>query len=510
MVGSARAWLFPFAILILVGVLTLDTRLHINGDNVAYMRLAESIRGGDIWPASRFPPGFPWLLAGVQSMLGMVLLPQKILVFLFYALGSFLAVRLAQSLWGPLKGALAACLGVSLVPILEYSHIVMSEVPFLAVVLAALWFVDGDAKTHRSQERLKRAVVAGLLAGVSFWIRSMGLAVVLAIPLALLLRGGRRLALASLGAAILVILPWIVKTAVGAGAGESYLRQLLLVNPYHPEFGYLTPAAFLTRVVYNVKEYFILEIPHAVWPVQFRSTYTDAVGLARQLPIPVVAGALFLTTVGLVKEVWRRRAWVLVVVLTLGVCIVWPPIWTSSRFLLPVIPFLMWGFLSGTEQFGRWVLGRRGPWLLWAVTAVLAVLALTNAWRLREESRSYPQPWDNYFKAARWVRDSTAEDVLVIDRKPGLFGFASQRRCEGFPRESDAGELLSGFARRGVDLVILSRIPYDDINRYLLPAVSDNPESFEVIYSEQDPPSGETYVFRFLGVQGEVPPGGQP
>jgi hypothetical protein len=503
-------WLVPFAILLLVGVLTMDSRLHINGDNVAYMRLAESIRGGDIWPASRFPPGFPWLLAGVQSLWGLALLPQKMLVLLFYALGSLLAVRLAQSTWGPLKGALAACLGMSLVPVLEYGHLVLSEVPFLAVTLAALWFVDGNGKTHRPHGPMERAVVAGVLAGISFWIRSMGLAIVVAIPLAYLLRGGRRLGLASFLAALLVILPWIVKTAVGGGAGESYIRQLLLVNPYHPEFGYLTPADFLTRVVSNAKEYFILEIPHAVFPVQFRSTYTDAAGLAGQLPTPAVAGALFLTAIGLVREGWRRRAWVLVVVLTLGICIVWPPVWASSRFLLPVIPFLMWGLLSGTEQFGKWVLGRRGPWLLWTVTGVLVVLALTNAWRLGEENRSYPQPWDNYFKAARWVRDSTAEDVLVIDRKPGLFGFASQRRCEGFPREPDAAELLSGFAERGVDLVVLSRIPYDDINRYLLPAVSGHPGSFKVIYREQDPPSGETYVFRFLGMGDGGPPGGQP
>lgn len=493
-----KTWLVPFGILMAVAVMTLDTRLHINGDNVAYMRLAESIRGGDLWPQSRFPPGLPWLLAPVQAVWGMELLPQKLLILLFYALAAFLAIRLAQSQWGALRGALAACLGMSLVPILEYGHVVLSEVPFLALTLGALWFVDGWPSERAGRRELDGAVAAGVLAAGAFWVRSMGLAVVLAVPTAYLLRGFRKQALASFFVAAVLLLPWIAKTALGGGAGQSYFRQLLLLNPYHPEFGNLTPADLLTRILANAKEYFFLEIPHLVWPVQFRTTYTEAVVLLRQLPMPAVLGVLFLTTVGLVAEARRLRAWVLVTALTLAICILWPPVWTSSRFLVPVIPFLMWGFLAGTERFGRWVLGPKGRWLLGAVVAILAFLAVLNAWKLWDRSRVYPQPWENYFKAARWVRDSSPPDVLVIDRKAGLFGFVSQRRTEGFPRESDQEKLLSGFARRGVDLVVLSRIPYDDINRYLLPTIGDNPERFEVVYSEQDPPFGETYVFKFL------------
>jgi hypothetical protein len=466
------------------------------------MRLAERIlRGDGLWPASRFPPGLPWLLVPVQAIWGLALMPQKLVVLAAFGVAAVFGARLAVSQWGSVRGGVAAVLGLGLASVLEYSHYVMSEIPYLALSLAALWCADGRGGTSRKGETAS-ALWAGGLAACAFWVRSMGLAVVVAVPLAFLIRGRRGPALIALGASLLLLLPYAVR-ALGPHEGDSYLRQLLLINPYYPEFGRLTPGEFLTRARFNADEYFLLEIPHIVWPLTLRSTYSDLAALASRLPLPASLAALGLTALGLGVQLARRRAWALVLLFTLMISLSWPPIWTSSRFLIGVAPFFTWSFLSGADLFGRWVLKARAPWFTWTIRGVLGALLLINAVRLGEQAREYPQPWKNYFEAARWVRDATARDAFVIDRKPGLFGFASERRCESFPREADGAQLIGNFRQRGADFVVLPRIPYDDIERFLRPAVGKHREAFEIVYRDDVPAGAETFVFR-LRREGKV------
>lgn len=486
----------PMILLGLAALLTLDLRLHINGDNVSYMRLAESIRNGEgIWPASRFPPGFPWLLVPIQSIWGLNLLPQKILVFTAYLVAVFFGTHLTFRFWGPWRGGLAALLGMSLIPVVEYSHYVMSEIPFLAVVMACFWWVD--RRDGEAAHSFREGFIAGALAMAAFWIRSAGLVIPAAVLGAYGLQRRRKAAMGAALAIILLILPWIVKTAMG-GAGQSYIRQFFLVNPYFPEFGFLGFPDLLDRLLHNGKEYFLLEIPHLVWPAIFRSTYTNVAELSRYLPIPAVGAAWLLILIGLVQGARRLQAWVLASLLTLVLCLLWPPIWGSSRFLVPIAPFLMWAFLNGAWIFFRWILGPRGRWFFRVVVLALLILAGQNLVKLKIQSRTYPPAWDAYFQAARWVRMNMPEGILIIDRKPGLFGFVSERRCEGFPREADSQKMLQNFEERDVDLVVLSRIPYDDIGRFLLPAISRHPNRFELVYSDRGIPEREVFLFHLL------------
>jgi hypothetical protein len=473
----------------------LDPKLHVNGDNVEYMRLAESIRrGGPLWPPGRFPPGLPWLLVPVQALWGLALGPQKLLILGFYLAGAWVALRMAQETWGPWRGAALGAAAMTLVPVLEYAHYILSEIPFLTLSLLSLWLAE---RIRRQTEPSPRTVAAAMLAAVAaFYVRSVGFLLVLLLVLVLLRHPRRRRLLPAGAAGLALLLPWVLRTLGGQG-GSAYLRQFFLVNPYYPEFGHVGPADLLQRVAANAKEYFLLEIPHLVWPVRFRSTYTEPYLLGQRLPLPVVVVSLALVGWGLLRGLRGARLWSWYTLAVLGVCLLWPPIWASSRFLVPVAPFLLWLFLDGAFALGRRVLGGKGR-RAWegGLVGVLLLLALVHAGRLVRQARAYPPAWQNYFEAAAWVRENTPPDVLVVDRKPTLFGFVSQRRCEAFPRVSEE-RLLEDFRRRGVDLVVLSRIPYRDIGRYLLPAVANHPENFQEIYRDRQPVEGEVYVFRF-------------
>ncbi|MDM7917037.1 MAG: hypothetical protein QUU85_17485, partial [Candidatus Eisenbacteria bacterium] len=102
------------------------------------MRLAEAARHGSLWQSGKYPPVFPWLLVLPQAFFGLALMPQKILVFLFYLASAFLLLRRAERHLPGRWGAPVAWAAMTIPAVLEYGHSVMSEVPYLFFSLVAL------------------------------------------------------------------------------------------------------------------------------------------------------------------------------------------------------------------------------------------------------------------------------------------------------------------------------------------------------------------------------------
>lgn len=492
-----------FVLAILASALTFDPKLYINGDNVDYMFLARDFRGGDLWPSNKYPPLFPALLAPIQLILGLSLIPQKVLVGLFYAGSVWFLSRLVTRRWPEARGALLLWVAITLVPVVEYSHYVMSEVPYLFFLLGALDAADRILRSPAGPEsvagalRDRRLWVLALWLAASFYTRTVGLAVVGALVLLFMIAGRARLALALCAACAVLMLPWAVRSALTPG-GNPYFEQWRRVNPYYPEYGYLTPSWMWKRICENGKVYFLEEIPVTVAPIFYRSTYSghgvrDAYypwGVSLLVLAPLVAGAV---------RGWLRRDVVAVAVTTLllGSCL-WPPIWASTRFLVPMVPllYLLWyaGIEAGTEA-----LARRHPsarTILSVLLVLWTILGVKNLALYAVETREYPAEWKNYFAALEWSRDHLPADAVVIDRKPNFVEFVAGRESRMFPRQADPDLMLDAFMERGATHVILASLPYDDIFRYLEPTLKARSTEFEPVQVWNAPP---TYVLRFRG-----------
>lgn len=490
-----------FVLAILASVLTFDPKLYINGDNVDYMFLARDFRGGDLWPSNKYPPLFPAFLAPVQLLFGLSLIPQKILVGLFYAGSVWFLLRLVKRRWPEARGALLLWVSITLIPVVEYSHYVMSEVPYLFFLLGALDAADrilrapGASDSFGTALRDRRLWGLALWLAASFYTRTVGLAVVGALVLLFLIAGRARFALALCAAFGVLMLPWAVRSALTPG-GNPYFEQWRRVNPYYPEYGYLTPTWMWKRICENGRVYFLEEIPVTVAPIFYRSTYSghgvrDAYypwGISLLVLIPLAAGAI---------RGWLRRDVVAVAVTTLllGSCL-WPPIWASTRFLVPMVPLLYLLWYAGIES-GIELLARHRPSVragLSILLALWAVLGVKNLALYAVETREYPPEWKNYFAALEWSRDHLPPDAVVIDRKPNFVEFVAGRESRMFPRQSDPDLMLDAFVERGATHVILPSLPYDDIFRYLEPTLKARSTEFEPLQAWTSPP---TYVLRF-------------
>lgn len=491
-------------------LVTFDSKLYINGDNVDYMRLAEAVRHGSLWSSPKFPPLFPWLLSLPQAFFGMALLPQKILVWLFYLASAALLIRRSCRMFPGRWGAPIGWISATLIPVLEYGHYVMSEVPYLLFSLLALEAFDWadarglaatgqgavvrDSGAERGAGNLA-VVLAALCAAATFYTRSVGLALWAGLGLAILLRRIPRkgvILFAAVSATLL--LPWVIRTL--AGPPNPYFPQLMQVNPYHAEWGRLSASGWVNRVVENVRIYLGGEIPTGLLPVLFRWTYDPPELRYRFLPIAVAWIPLLLVAIGMTRTLRKREPIGLYLLFYLLLTLLWPNLWTGLRFLVPVLPLfalvlfrgLLWGLGVGESRFPRRSLAAA------VLLGVWIVLGVKNQAVMAQEVRRYPPAWDHYFKAAEWIRDHAAPDAVVVDRKPAMMTFVSGRRAMTFPREEDPSRMVGWMAAEQVDYVVVPAIPYDDIVRYLIPTVQAHQDQFYPVYELEEP---YTVILRF-------------
>ena len=481
------------AILVVLAALlaTWDPKLYFNGDNIDYMMLAREVRGGDLWPSEKYPPLFPILLAPVQALFGLRLGPQKGLVLAF-AVGSLLLVAALLRRRRPaaarpwLLFALMAA-----VPVVEFSHYVMSEIPFLFFLLGAVLALERLAERTEPRDwrvairdRRTWAVAAWLMA--AFYTRSAGAAAI-AGALAWLAASRRsRDGLILAGACGLLAIPWLVAAGSATG-GSPYLRQLALVNPYYPELGALGPLTLMERVAENARGYLANLAPTLAFPLLYSSTYSPPAVQKTFAPLWLSLPLAVPLVLGWARALLRRDAAAFLLGASLLLLLVWPAVWISSRFLVPLVPFLVLFWWEGWA----WPTDGKAPRLWPRVRAVvLALLVLLSARNLvfyAQESRAYPPEWMHYFDLLHAARDRLPREAVIVDRKPGFVTFVTERRAQMFPREGDPERMWTALRRAGATHVVLPPLPYDDINRYLRPALEGGREHYRLVHATPEP-----------------------
>ena len=427
-----RAWQTALALaglnLVLV-LLALDPAPHTGGDNGAYYALARSLAEGrgylELWdparrPHAQYPPVFPAILAagmmlGVKSWMGF-----KLIVALFAAAAVALSYLWARRTTTP-GVALATGVLLALCPgVIVYARYELSDVPFWAFTMLALWAFSHIDRRPADAERTGDAgwvALAIVAAGLAHFTRSAGLPLLLAA--AVWLAWTRRwMALAALAAALG---PFLVLWGVrGARLGSTgYLGAFRYVNPYQPSLGAVGPLDLLERIADNGGRYLgvhegalLLGTPDAGFLFGCVVTALAMAGWARAARRPGVA------------ELW--------VPMYVGLLLLWPPTWAGDRFLIPFLPLaLRYGGeavrdLAAHWSAARWpavvAAGALGAAMLPSLGGEVRAGAVCRAEAVAGRPyRCIEQPWRDFFLLAHGLRGKLPAGSAVINRKPTLF-----------------------------------------------------------------------------------------
>lgn len=480
-----------------------DKKVNLGGDNAGYYILGKALSTGQGYtdihqpgaPAhNHFPPGYPVLL-GIAMVFTDSIFSLKILSGLFL-LGTALLLfkvfhRLTDNKAMAFTGAVLLLFNEHL---LGYSTIMMSEVPYTFFAsLAVLLFMN----LHDSKKPFfKDFNFYGLLlvSSFAFHIRTAGIALVAGVMLFMLINKNWKLFAAYVGGFVALGLPWFFRGQ--SMGGSSYLRQLFLINPYRPEEGAMGIGDWFNRFGTNLLRYLEKEIPNGIFPSIEVSYGENGTG-------NLLAG-IFITAIiifGLIKI--PRYRWLIIGYFagSFGILLLWPEVWFGVRFVLPLIPMLLFLFVWGVHQalnlaLNKMGIGQPNPMLF----LVLIIVFLPQVKYLNEKSKApYEQKFKVYFEVAAWANNNLPADAVISTRKPGLFYLFANRTVTDFANTPDYNEFFDFWKDRGVTHVVLDQLGYSQTGRYLWPAIQDNPEKFTTLHSLPNP---DTYILSFNHMYG--------
>lgn len=511
-------WALPVAVAVLtllLGVWTFDSKLSLSGDNTEFITLARSMAQGDglvhinspdPQPATKYPFGFPLLLAPLEWVFPGNWVPMKAWVLVLFAAGMAVLYQLVKERMGVLPALAVVVLsltagksylthgpdGIVYGPLLlHYAHQVMSEAPYLTFSLLALWLIERGV----AREGIKGNwwLIGGFCCTMwAYYLRTAGITLIAAVVVYLLLRRDFRRGLIFGGAALLCWLPWTLRNSA-VGGGGVYIKQLFMVNPYHPERGLLDFGGFVERFFGQLQLYLTRELPNTLVPY-----FTGAETIFHFASLLLIGFAVAATVLCIKRG--ENLLFLIYAGFFIGVVLLWP--WPGDRFLVPIVPVLMllgvWVVLQLRDRVAERGGGTGavvGRFVVWGLFLICFFGTVGGAKRLADYSESdYPLPWSRYYQAGQWLKTNAPEDAIVLCRKGYWMYIVSGRRCVGFPFEEPA-VVLAHMEREAVDYVVLESLGFSQTVQYLVPAVNEYRDRFEALWQDQTVP---TYVLRFM------------
>lgn len=423
---------------IVLAYMTIEPAPHTGGDNAGYLTLAKSIteRGTyqDLYdprePAhTQYPPVFPLILAAA-SLIGL-----KSWMQLKYMTIACSAIAVAFTyLWIRRRGRPELAFGVAalvaIAPgVLNLAHWELSDVPFWAITMVAVWAWDrlrpGD---------YKMLAVAVVMTTLAYLTRSAGLPLVVAAVAWMVWRRRWK----PLAIFVAVIAPfaiwWYVRARMQGGV--DYASQFSFVDPYNPALGRIGVAELIARMKDNAVKYVAVHLPVLLF------------GAPKFVPVSVLT--VLIGIYGWVVRMRRPRISELFLPLYIGLLLIWPAVWSGERFLLPALPFILFYAGDGLVRLLRMSVpatARLVPAMAAGVLILMSLPQLAEAMRissacmgLYREGDKYacmPPVFHDFYTIAELAPRVLPPNSAVLTRKPRIFYHVSGLPGQIYPLSAE-------------------------------------------------------------------------
>lgn len=502
------------ALFLIIYPLRMDSVIGLLVDDAWYVLLAKAIASGDgytlinaptpgIHPAA--PPAFPALLAVVWLLHGEF--PANLWLLKAVSMAAMAGVGIVAFLYFRRNRGLSFHLALGIAgatvfyPALVFmaTATVMSECVYTFIQILAICAVETCAREDRDKAGWRTPVVAGALASAAFLTRAAGAGLIVAAVVYLLWVRRPRQALALGAVVVFVAGAWVVYARTHAPTPEERAEQASsMIIPYNEQFwqrtagnpadGTISAAELPTRVWKNLSEIARYDIGAVVLYGLYRSIEPGRVVLLNKswiwlsLILTALAAAGF---IAVARE--RLTAAEFVVPLSLSISALWG--WEQFRFLLPLIPFLIFYLLMGVRAIYR-LLARFSPELqpsaIWIRLAAIAwVMAAINVFFNFQfiHKRYAAAPGDEimwygvFAENAELLRETNArleKDAIVATTNPALVYLFTGHRTVSMANPVEAEER---WKRAGVRyMVFTANAP--------LPPIPGGENRYRIVYRQ--------------------------
>lgn len=364
-----------------------DVKVDLNGDNIYYYSLGQALHedkgfvniiGGNYTPHQHYPIGYPWIISQAMNFSTEIEDIKKV-NGAFFIIGLILCYFLFKKLSNSKYIAFACCfLAAFNAPMLDFATMMMSEMSFFLITTLSLLlicyikkddkllYLNSGTKKWKSLNirQLILIFTVSILCVFSSHIRSIGIAFSIAAILSFLIQSfqknetllpfkfQRKFSKTYIFTAILIILFFFgaklswnnYMTNIGAETTKiSYFSQL------HSKTGggnMQTADDWKERLSTNLKTY----IPNTI----IQATIFPNIKTTNETQTKHWIGGgimLALIVLGIVRA--KKCAYLLLFYLgaTMVMLLLWPQQWGSSRFIIAIIPLLIFLFIFGIYEF---------------------------------------------------------------------------------------------------------------------------------------------------------------
>ena len=374
---------------------------------------------------------------------------------LMAAFAGILAAYLARLVPGrPWIAAVATLIAVLSVPLVAVTTMLFSEPLFLVLAALACWCADWAAE--REGRALGPAALAGALAGLTMLTRSIGLAVVVGVGVALWRARRRAAAAVACGAALVVVAPWLAWSAAHGGDVEP----VLVAN--YGTYGALLKQSGLGWIGAGSLVGFVRPLGALALP--------PGPAIARLAAGLLLLGALVLGVRALLRRApaagWMLLAYLVIVAL-------WP--YAPDRFVWAALPWLLCAFAAGVHD----AVTRSGAHAVWWRGAGIAAAVLVGLGMVPRQAiglahgdatRTARGISATFAQVLPWIRTATDTSAVVASEDEALIWLYTGRRAvpsylwrvRGREAESFGPDTLRAFLRRsGATHLVLTGLASD-------------------------------------------------
>jgi hypothetical protein len=446
-----------------VYLLRLDQAVGMYVDDAWYVLLGKALASGQGYTIINspspgilplYPPAFSWLLSLVFRIAPEF--PQNLWLLKSVSIAAMLGTGIVAYLYFARVRALPHSLafGIAVATVLNPALVfvatstVMSECVFTLVQLLTIAVIEWGVQRVSKEKAWQYAVPAAALASFAFLTRSIAVGLIFAVLVYLLKERLMRAAAIFVAGVILFVGPWMAYTRLHAPTEEQRREQNgHIVKPYTEQF-------WQNRAGQNSGgKILISTLPSRFWDNGLEILKLDAGAMIAApfyrpstqsgwefLGISGNTSAFLLIVSGLVLigfgSTMRQKLMLSEIVLPVSIliAIAWP--WRTFRFILPLLPWVIFYLLMGLKAIYGWQEQwrsrqeqPRAPWI--ALATVVWSISLLNLYDHAEYIRAKRQPssaerpvWLRAFEEnevmLKWMREKLPADRVIATSNPPL------------------------------------------------------------------------------------------
>ncbi len=456
----------------------------------SYQLISSPIQG--IQPA--YPPGFPFLIAVALKIFQLkpeelwMLKGISVIAMNFIGLGVYRYCRQIKH-YPPLVSFLSALM-IVLMPAYVFivSSSVMSECVFTCVQLWAVVRLETAIKNKTVNANVILSVI--LLASATFFVRSLGIALIIGILFQLIYSKYWKFAAAFVIGVGLTIAPWMAYKSFaypnnslrgnhGGHIVDGYLDHLTFRIAGEKSSGIAGPSDYLERVVGNIRSIMGRDVLGLLLPATLRKEARSGEeifglgggieGIFRKVPFATQAMLIsfilsLVIIIGFVSRCFERiTSAEITVVLSLFFIVIWP--WLTFRFVLPLAPFLIAYFVDGLKLIGKLINHKfkreddlyslaRIAFACFTFFFVLEHVRYIQIFRTEPESLIWVNSGRYLDEVCAWAKEKLPADVVICSTNPakvflmtGHQGVAADLNPQTWGYWKDSGVRYQAFLR---------------------------------------------------------------